>query len=157
MSLLNDGLGVIDVSASKNYMGNCHQQRVFIDGIQQSFGRNRNSVIGFDHPDARSVGSLRLPEIHYRGEIHVAVNDLIALAGEIEAGSDDGLASRHVLMSGDRPLSCIHQSANLIAFFRCQHPPPLFPGAHAACGPGVGVSLHGVVDSARHRAQGIAD
>src|SRR6202162_1833511 len=101
MSLLDDGLGVIDVGATKNYMGNWHQQRVVINGIQQSFGGNRNSIIGFDHPHARSVGSLRLPEIHHRWEIHVAVNDLVAFSGKIETGGNDGLASGNVLMSGD--------------------------------------------------------
>jgi hypothetical protein len=80
MSLLHDGFHIINESTAENYVRDGNEQGVLIDGIKQALGRNGNTVIGFDHVHAGAAHLLCLPEIHDGGEIHVGVDDLVALS-----------------------------------------------------------------------------
>ena len=109
------------------------------------------------HVNLRAVLALRFPEIHDRGKVHVAVNDFVALAGEIETGSDYGLAGGDVLVERNGILGRVHQGAEFVANFEGKHPPAFFPGANAASGPDIGVGMERVVNGARHGSERVGD
>ena len=118
VGLLDDGLRILNVRAAEDHVRYRDQQSLFVDRVQQALDGNRDSVVGLNHVHAGAVGLLRLPEIHHRREIHVAVDDFVALAGEIEARSHDRLAGGDVLMGRNRALRGVHQRANLVADLR---------------------------------------
>ena len=64
MGLLDDRLRIIDVSAAEDYMGDRHQERGFIDSIEQPLGRDGNAIIRLHHVDASAILLLCFPEIH---------------------------------------------------------------------------------------------
>src|SRR5208283_1251494 len=112
-----DGFRVIDIRAAKNNMRDGDDQGAFVDGVEQAVGRHRDAVVRLDHVYLRSVRALSLPEVHDGGKVHVAVNDFVARAAEIEAGSDDGLAGGDVLMQRDGIPGRVHQGAKFVADF----------------------------------------
>ena len=101
MCLLDDRLRIVDVGAAKNNVRNGDQQRLFVDGIQQALGRDVDAVVGLDHVYLRAVLSLRFPEIHYRREVQIAVDNFVSLGAEIKAGGNHRLTCRHILVHGD--------------------------------------------------------
>src|SRR6266550_2004144 len=115
MGLFDDRLRIIDVGAAEDDMRNGHQQRGFVDCIQQSLDGDGNAVISLYHVDACTILPLRFPEIHDRGKIHVAVHDLVALAGEVEARGYDCLTRRYVLMSVRRDCQPVSRRATMIS------------------------------------------
>ena len=157
MRLLDDRLRILNVGASENHMRDWDQQGLVIDRVQQSLGGNGDPVVGGDHMNPGATGLLRLPEIHDRWEVQVAVHHFVASAGEIEAGSHHGLAGSDILVGRNRAGRRIHQRPNLVTHLGGQHPPSLFPCPHTACGPDIRVAFHGVVNAQRHGAQRIAD
>src|SRR5208283_750982 len=154
---VDDGFGVVDVGTAKDHVRDGNDQRAVVDGVEQALGGNGDAVVGFDHVNLRTVLALRLPEIHDGGKVHVAVDDLVALAGEIEARCNYGLAGGDVLMQRDGIFGRVHQGAEFIANFESQHPPALFPGANAARGPDVGVGVERVIHGAWHGYEGVGD
>src|SRR5438132_13804814 len=130
MGLLDDRLRIIDVSAAEDYMGDRHQERGFIDSIEQPLGWDGNAIISLYHVDACTILPLRFPEIHDRGKIHIAVHDLVALAGEVEARGYDCLTRRYVLMSAHRTFRRIHKRAKSDSDCSGEHPPALSQRAH---------------------------
>src|SRR5262245_58436667 len=157
MRLLRDRLHILDVRAAKDNMRDGNQQRFFVDGFDQTLGGHVNAVIGADHVDARATAALRLPEIHHRREIHVAIDDFVAPAAEIEAAGHHVLAAGNVQMHAHRAGLGVHQHADGVAHVARHHPPVFFPCAHAARGPDVAVGLDRVIHTAGHGAQRVAD
>ena len=154
---VDDGFGVIDIGAAENHMRNRDEQGALVDGVEQALGGNGNAVVRLHHVNLRAVLALRLPEIHDGGKVHVAVDDFVALASEIETGGDYGLAGGDVLMERDGIFGRVHQRADFVADFESERPPAFLPGANAASGPDIGVGVEGVVDGARHGSEGVRD
>ena len=152
---VDDGFGVVDVGAAKNHVRDGNDQSLFVDGVKQAIGGDGDAVIGFHHVNLSAVLALRFPEMHHGGKVHVAVNDLVALAGEVKTRSHHGLTSRYVLMKRNAIFGRVHQSANFVANFRSQHPPAFFPGANAAGRPNIGVGMERVINGAGHGSEGI--
>ena len=154
---VDDGFGIVDIGTAKDHVRDGHDQSVVVDGIEQAVGGDGDAVVGFDHVNVRAILALRFPEIHDGGEVHVAVDDFVALSGEIETGGDDGLAGGDVLMQRDGIFGRVHQGAEFVAYFESQHPPAFFPGANAACRPDIGVGMERVVNGAGHGSEGVGD
>src|SRR4029077_14108229 len=155
--LVDDGFGVIDVRAAKNNVRDGDDQSSLVDGVEQAVGRDGDTVVRFDHVNLRAVLALRFPEIHDGRKVHVAVNDFVALAGEVETGSDHRLAGGDVLVERDGIFGCVHQGAEFVANFEGEHPPPFHPSADAACCPDIGVGMERVINGARHGSEGVGD
>src|SRR5262249_36435997 len=127
------------------------------DGIEHAVRRYVDAVIGLDHMHTRAALLLRLPEIHDGGKIHVAVNDLVAAAAEVQAAGDDSLAERHVQVHAHRAAGGVHQDADRVPDLT-RHVPPLFlPGADTARCPGFTVRTERRANYPRHHAPRVSD
>src|SRR5262245_51471146 len=157
MRLFDNCFSIVNKCATKNDVRDWHEQPLFVDGIEQALCGYRDAVVRLDHVQADAAPFLSLPEVHYGREIHVGVDDSSGIARDGEARGDDGLTGSDVLMSGDGTFGSVHQGANFVTDMAGKHPPALFPGANAARGPGFSVVMHGVVDTAGHGTEGIAD
>ena len=116
-----------------------------------------DSVVGRHHVHASSSCALSFPEIHHRREVQVGIDDLVALTGKIEAGGDNRLALRHILMKRDGVGIAIHQSFDESPNFVPKHPPGFFPSAHSARCPNFGVLVQSPLRCPRHSSQRITD
>src|SRR3954469_9172561 len=153
----DDGFGVIDIGAAKDDVGDRNEQRLFVNGGQQAFCRDMDSIVCSHHVHTCAEGLLSFPEVHDRGKIHVGVDDLVALAGKIKARCHHRLALRHILVNRNRVALGVHQPFDHAADLMCQHPPGFFPGAHSARHPHFGIFVQRLLRCARHRSQGVAD
>src|SRR5260370_552767 len=138
---VDDGFGFVDVRAAKNNVRDGNDQSLLVDSVEQARGGNADAVISFDHVNPRAVLALRFPEIHDGRKVHVAVNDFIALTGEVETGRDHRLAGCDVLVERDGILVRGHQGTEFVANFEAEHPPAFFPGPNAPRCADVGVHM----------------
>ena len=102
---------------------------------------------------------MRLVGVHDGGEFEFGVDDLVAsgFGRRVEAGEDDGLTDRDVLVHGDLTSVRADDARHLVADGERHLPPTFGPRAHAARRPSVGVSLESVERLARHRAEAMRD
>src|SRR5208282_1233218 len=154
---VDDGFGVVDVGAAKNNVRNGHDQSVFVDGVEQTIGGNADAIISFDHVNLGAILALGFPEIHDGRKVQVAVNDFVALAGEVKTRSHHGLTGGDILVKRDGILGRVHQGAEFVANFRGEHPPAFLPGANAAGCPDIGIGMKGDVNGARHGSEGVGN
>src|SRR3989440_12920636 len=84
--------------------------------------------------------------VHDGGEFEFGVDDLVAsgFGRRVEAGEDDGLADRDVLVHRDLTSVRADDARHLVADVERHLPPTFGPRAHAARGPSVGVSFKSV-------------
>ena len=115
VGLLDDRFRIINVGTAEDHVRNGYEQRVIINSIQQALSRHGDAIIGLHHAHAGAVGVLGLPEVHDGRKVHVAVNDLVALAGKIEAGREDGLTGGHILVGGNGAFGRVHEGANFVS------------------------------------------
>ena len=83
MGTINNCLGVIDESAAEYYVRNGNEQGLLVNRFEKTFGRHLNTLGGY-RLYAHSTFPLRLPKVHYRRKIKIAVNYFVALPGKIE-------------------------------------------------------------------------
>ncbi len=144
----DDRLDVLDLAVLEQDMADGDEQRALVDRVD-----DRGSVL---HGDDLEVG-LRLVEVAHRREVRLLVDDAVPLARPCEAGKDDRLRHRHVLMHHDRAGRCTEDPAELVAD-RDRHLPPAFPpGPDAALAPGARVLAEVVLGRRRHRRERVVD
>src|SRR5437764_14370316 len=94
-----------------------------------------------------------MKDVEVRWEVERFADDLIALAGEVEARMDERLADRDVLVHDDFARLRADDFTDQIAD-RARHlPPAFFPGANAARRPQLGLLVQAVAGAGRHRAE----
>src|SRR5438067_472930 len=64
MGAVDDGFGVLDVSAAKNHVRDGNNECLLVDGFEQVLGRHMDTIAGFHHVNARAEPTLRLPKVH---------------------------------------------------------------------------------------------
>src|SRR5256714_9279377 len=98
-----------------------------------------------------------MKDVEVRWEVERFADDLIALAGEVEARMDERLADRDVLVHDDFARLRADDFTDQIAD-RARHlPPAFFPGANAARRPQLGVLVQAVASAGGHRAERVRD
>ena len=151
--LLADRLGIINIGAAEGHLRDRDEDRRFVDRIEQPFGGNFDPIICPYHVDARATRPLRFPEIHHGRKVQIRVNYFIALAAEVEAGSNHSLALGDVAVNGDRVRRRVHQLTDLIAYLQRQRPPMFLPRTYPARGPNPCIIVECVKSPTWHRSQ----
>jgi hypothetical protein len=116
--------------------------------------RIRNGRVVLDRDDVEL--RLRLVQVAHRREVRLLVDDPVPFA-DPEAGQDDGLRDRHVLVHDDRAGRRAEDPAKLVAD-RDRHLPPAFrPRPDAALAPRARVLAEVVLGRRRHRRERVVD
>jgi len=157
VSAFDDGAGVNDPGAAKEHEGDGDQERGLVDSGEKLVKIETDWIIAKDHFNASAEPTLPVIEVLNGWKFEIGHQHFVARAAEVKAGGDDGLRERDVLVQRDFPGLRANQRGDFIADVDGHLPPAFFPGANAAISPGVGVGVHGVVNAAGHRAQGVAD
>src|SRR4029079_11288717 len=95
-------------------------------------------------------------EVMVRRELQFAHHDLASRPVVAEAGADDPLRDRDVLVHRDRVPRYAEDRRQQVARLAPDFPPALVPGAHPAVRPLVGELLQVTGGPARHRAERMA-
>ena len=98
-----------------------------------------------------------LVEVAHGREVALLVDDPAALTLEAEAGENDGLGQRDVLVHRDASGRRADQPGNLVADGHRQLPPAFLPGPDAARPPRSRVVEQALLGRRRHRAERVAD
>ncbi len=157
MGFFDDSARIDDIGTAEQHLRNGNKKSGFVDGGEKFIQIKADRVRAGYKLHAGAEPALLVIEVLNGGKFQVGHHHFVARAAEIEARADDRLDERHVLMQRNFAGSSADERCDLVANADGHVPPALFPGAHAALGPGVRVSAHFVVYGARHGPEGIAD
>src|SRR5262245_65849228 len=103
MGLLDYGFDILNVCALEKNMRYRYEQRLFVNRVDHPLRVNRDPVVAWNLDDAGAGGAgVGFVNVHYRREVHRLVYDLVAFLRQVEAGDDDRLADRDVLVHRHR-------------------------------------------------------
>ena len=101
--------------------------------------------------------ALRLVEVADGREVPALVDDPVPLRSGLEAGEDDGLGDRDVLVHHGRARRCADDAADLVSDRQRHLPPALAPGADSALAPRPCVLGEPLFHLRRHRRERVVD
>ena len=149
----DDRGGVHDVRRPEQHVREGDDGGRAVDGVEHAVGAHRQIGLGGDDPQLVTGGLLRPVEIHHRGKIHLAADEHASRGSRIQARQRHQMRRRHVFVHADRPGRRADDARDLVADFERHLPPALFPGAHAARRPCLGVLGEILRRLPRHRAE----
>src|SRR4029450_8989819 len=142
---------------AKKNQRNGNEQGGLIDGSQKRVEIQANVVAAGHKINAGAAANLLVVKILNGRKFKVGHYPLVARAAKIKTRSDDGLRGGYVLVERNYPWRGADERRDLIRNTAAKIPPLLFPCADSSFGPGLGVTVQGVVNAARHGAERIAD
>ena len=86
VSAFDDGAGIHEVGAAKEYERYGHKQSGIVDGRKELFQIEADGILGGNDFYVRTVAALLVIEVLNRGEFQVDHDDLVAWTAEIKTG-----------------------------------------------------------------------
>ena len=139
---LDDRRQVLQVGAAKRHVRDRDQLRLFVDGVQQQFHRQRESVGRGHRHDARADARQPVIDVIVGRKVEPVGDQLVAAARPIEARRHHRLADGDVLLHHHLAFARADDAPDQVAHRDRHLPPALFPRADAAGGPRVGELAH---------------
>ena len=145
---LDDPPDVLDLARPEEDVADRDEQRPLVDRVD-----DRAVVLADDDLEV----ALRLVEVAHGREVAALVDDPVPLRCRLEAGEDDGLRDRDVLVHHGRAGRRADDPADLVADRHRQLPPAFAPGPDPPFAPGSGVFCEALFRPPRHRSERVVD